>query len=115
MPLQHITASAGGTLNSAFSNLDAEAIRLPAGRSALNRRTDGPTALIVAEGEIAIGTLDDRTSLSAGEGVLLAAGAPYSLVAESDSLALLFSLPAAQPSNNGDIAELIYRPETTTS
>lgn len=94
MTLRRITASAGGALSPSASSLASEAIRLPAGQRALNRQTSGATALIVAEGEVAIGTLDDNTTLTAGEGVLLEANSPYSLVAELDSLALLFSVPA---------------------
>ncbi len=96
MPLRRITASAGGALDPQASSLASEAIRLPAGRSALNRRTTAAAALIVAEGELAIGTLDDNATLKAGEGVLLEANAPYSLVAETDSLALLFSVPGSR-------------------
>lgn len=104
MTLRRITASAGGALSATASGLASEAIRLPAGQRALNRQTSGATALIVAEGEVAIGTLDDNATLTAGEGVLLEDNSPYSLVAESDSLALLFSVssetaredPAAQ-------------------
>ena len=93
MTLRRITASASGALSPTAANLASEAIRLPAGQRALNRQTLGPTALIVAEGEVAIGTLDDNATLNAGEGVLLEANSPYSLIAESDSLALLFSVP----------------------
>ncbi|MCY3567492.1 MAG: hypothetical protein OXH38_02610 [Chloroflexi bacterium] len=93
MPLRRITASASGAISANASSLASEAIRLPAGRSALNRKTSGPTALIVAEGAVAVGTLDDDATLGVGEGVLLEAQAPYSLVAESDSLTLLFSVP----------------------
>ncbi len=95
MPLRRITASAGGAITLSGSDLASEAIRLSAGRSALNRQAVGPTALIVAEGELAVGTLDDNATLTAGEGVLLLADEPYSLVAETDSLALLFSVPEA--------------------
>ena len=94
MTLRRITASAGGALSATASGLASEAIRLPAGQRALNRQTSGATALIVAEGEVAIGTLDDNATLTAGEGVLLEDNSPYSLVAESDSLALLFSVSA---------------------
>lgn len=94
MTLRRIKTSAGGALSHSASSLASEAIRLPAGQRALNRQTSGATALIVAEGEVAIGTLDDNATLTAGEGVLLEADSPYSLVAESDSLALLFSVPA---------------------
>ena len=94
MALRRITASANGALPPTASNLASEAIRLSAGQRALNRQTEGVTALIVAEGEVAIGTLDDNATLKAGEGVLLEANAPYSLIAEADSLALLFSVPA---------------------
>lgn len=94
MPLRRITASTGSAMQPSAGNLASEAIRLPAGRSALNRQASGPTALIVAEGEIAVGTLDDNATLNAGEGVLLEADEPYSLVAQTDSLALLFSVPA---------------------
>ena len=93
MPLRRITASAGGAINPTAADLASEAIRLPAGQRALNRQTSAATALIVAEGEVAIGTLDDNATLTAGEGVLLEADSPYSLIAEADSLALLFSMP----------------------
>ena len=93
MPLHRITASTSGTLSAEASKLASEAIRLPAGHQALNRQTSSATALIVAEGEVAVGTLDDNATLTAGEGVLLEASVPYSLVAESDTLALLFSVP----------------------
>ena len=96
MALRRITASASGALSPAASNLASEAIRLPAGQRALNRQTTGVTALIVAEGEVAIGTLEDNATLRTGEGVLLEADSPYSLIAESDSLALLFSVPDEQ-------------------
>ena len=76
MTLRRITASTSGAFSPTATNLASEAIRLPAGRSALNRQTAGPTALIVAEGEIAIGTLDENATLSAGEGVLLEARLP---------------------------------------
>ena len=97
MPLRRISASAGGAISPTASDLASEAIRLPAGQRALNRQTNAATALIVAEGEVAIGTLDDNATLRAGEGVLLEADAPYSLIAESDSLALLFSVPNDRP------------------
>ncbi len=99
MPLRRINASAGGAINPAASELASEAIRLPAGQRALNRQTNAPTALIVAEGEVAIGTLDDNATLRAGEGVLLEADSPYSLIAESDCLALLFSVPTDRSSS----------------
>lgn len=98
MPLRRITASTGGAISPTASDLATEAIRLPAGQRALNRQTNAATALIVAEGEVAIGTLDDNATLKAGEGVLLEADSPYSLIAEADSLALLFSVPA-QPTD----------------
>ena len=94
MTLRRIKAAAGGALSPAASSLASEAIRLPAGQRALNRQTAGATALIVAEGEVAIGTLEDNATLTAGEGVLLEADSPYSLIAEADSLALLFTVPA---------------------
>ena len=92
MPLRRIKASAGAALSTNASTLASEAIRLPAGERALNRQTTSATALIVAEGEVAVGTLDDNATLAPGEGVLLEANSPYSLIAESDSLALLFSV-----------------------
>ncbi|MDE2966692.1 MAG: hypothetical protein OXS30_04265 [Chloroflexota bacterium] len=92
MPLRRIKASAGAALPTNASTLASEAIRLPAGQRALNRQTTSATALIVAEGEVAVGTLDDNATLAPGEGVLLEANSPYSLIAESDSLALLFSV-----------------------
>lgn len=91
MPLRRISASASGALNPEATSLGSEAIRLPAGQRLLNRRTSQATALIVAQGDVDIGTLDDNATLSAGEGVLLDADAPYSLIAQSDSLTLLFS------------------------
>lgn len=93
MALRRFTASANGALAPASANLASEAIRLPAGQRALNRHTTAATALIVAEGAVAVGTLDDNATLQAGEGVLLEANQPYSLIAESDSLSLLFSTP----------------------
>ena len=96
MALRRITASVNGAPGSTSSSLASEAIRLPAGQRALNRQTSAATALIVAEGVVAIGTLDDNATLSAGEGVLLEANAPYSLIAESDSLTLLFSTTGKQ-------------------
>ena len=63
MTLSRITASVGGALSPTTSGLASEAIRLPAGQRALNRETTGPTALIVAEGEVSIGTLDDNATL----------------------------------------------------
>ena len=100
MPLRRFSASFGGggaaTMSDAnmpdAARLASEAIRLPAGQSALNRRTTGPTALIVAEGAVAVGTLDDNDTLTTGDGVLLEANATYSLVAETDSLSLLFTV-----------------------
>ncbi len=102
MPLQRIAAQIGGADSagradwadrSIPTSLASEAIRLPAGQQALNRKTDRATALIVAEGALAIGTEDDNDTLSAGDGVLLDADTVYSLVAEDDALALLFSVP----------------------
>ena len=96
MPLQRIAAQIdtdGRADRSIPTSLASEAIRLPAGQQALNRRAEHPTALIVAEGAIAIGTEDDNDTLSAGDGVLLDAGTTYSLIAEDDALALLFSVP----------------------
>ena len=94
MTLRRISTQLGGRADrSVPSQLASEAIRLPAGKQALNRRVAGPTALIVAEGSVAIGTLDDNESLNAGDGVLLDADTTYSLVAETDSLSLLFSVP----------------------
>ena len=95
MPLQRISARTGSAIKPSATQLATEAIRLPAGQRALNRQTSGATALIVAEGDVAIGTLDDNATLSAGEGVLLEANAPYSLIAETDTLAFLFSVPSA--------------------
>ena len=100
MPLQRISASALGapTIDAdaaAASSLGSEAIRIAAGGKALNRRADQPTALIVAEGFLRIGTLDDHAALHPGDGVLLPAGQPYSLVADTDATAILFSVPPA--------------------
>ena len=98
MPLQRFAAQIdrpGRADRSIPTSLASEAIRLPAGQRVLNRKAEQPTALIVAEGAIAIGTEDDNETLSAGDGVLLEADTTYSLIAEDDALALLFSVPGA--------------------
>ena len=73
------------------SGLDAEGIRLREGRTLLNRSVDSASALIVVEGAMRIGVLDDDALLTQGEGVLLPAGATYSLRAEQESVAFIFS------------------------
>ena len=73
------------------SGLDAEGIRLREGRTLLNRSVDSASALIVVEGAMRIGVLDDDALLTQGEGVLLPAGSAYSLRAEQESVAFLFS------------------------
>ena len=75
----------------ANSGLDAEGIRLREGRTLLNRSVDSASALIVVEGAMRIGVLDDDALLTQGEGVLLPAGATYSLRAEQESVAFIFS------------------------
>ena len=74
------------------SGLDAEGIRLREGRTLLNRSVDSASALIVVEGAMRIGVLDDDALLTQGEGVLLPAGATYSLRAEQESVAFVFSI-----------------------
>ena len=73
------------------NGLDAEGIRLREGRTLLNRSVDSASALIVVEGAMRIGVLDDDALLTQGEGVLLPAGATYSLRAEQESVAFVFS------------------------
>ena len=71
--------------------LAAEGIRLREGRTLLNRSVDAASALIVVEGALRIGVLDDDALLTQGEGVLLPAGASYSVRAEQETVAFLFS------------------------
>ena len=75
------------------SRLQAEGIQLDAGRTMLNRRTTGASALIVIRGVIRVGVSDDDAALAPGEGVLLPAETVYSLQAPEDVVALLFALP----------------------
>ena len=93
MPLQRIRAEAipQTGLSQRSAELNAEGIRLQAGRTLLNRSTDSPSALIVVEGAMHIGVVDDDAVLAQGEGVLLPAGATYSVRAERESVAFLFS------------------------
>ncbi len=93
MPLQRIRAGAipGAEAARRAAQLNAEAMRLPQGRTLLNRSVDSASALIVVEGAIHIGVADDDALLSQGEGVLLPAGAAYSLRAEQEAVAFLFS------------------------
>ena len=74
--------------------LNAEAIRLAAGRSLLNRSANGPSVLIVVDGQLQVGVTDDDATLSPGEGVFLQNGEAYSLVAIDDALAFVFSTDA---------------------
>ena len=71
--------------------LAAEGIRLREGRTLLNRSVDSASALIVVEGAMRIGVLDDDALLMQGEGVLLPAGASYSVRAEQECVAFVFS------------------------
>ena len=73
------------------AGLAAEGIRLREGRTLLNRSVDAASALIVVEGAMRIGVLDDDALLTQGEGVLLPAGASYSVRAEQESVAFIFS------------------------
>lgn len=96
MPLLRIQASAlAQSLRSPepSSTLNAEAIRLAAGRSLLNRIANAPSALILVDGQLQIGVSDDDATLEPGEGVFLQQGEAYSLVAIDDSLAFMFSSP----------------------
>ena len=94
MPLHRIRASSVGGAETLQSRLRSHGIHLTSGHSMLNRQTPGATALIVMQGRLKIGVNDDDARLGPGEGVLLPAGAVYSLKAESDSVAVLFELPA---------------------
>ena len=93
MPLQKIRAGAipHAAIAQRAVDLDAEGIRLQAGRTLLNRSVESPSALIVVEGAMRVGIIDDDAILAEGEGVLLPAGATYSLRAEVGSLAFVFS------------------------
>lgn len=73
------------------SGLAAEGLRLREGRTLLNRSVDAASALIVVEGAMRIGVLDDDALLTQGEGVLLPAGASYSVRAEQECVAFVFS------------------------
>ena len=73
------------------AGLAAEGIRLREGRTLLNRSVDAASALIVVEGALRIGVLDDDALLTQGEGVLLPAGASYSVRAEQETVAFVFS------------------------
>lgn len=93
MPLQKIRAGliSDAEIKQRSTELSAEGIRLCEGRTLLNRTAAAPSVLIVVEGELHIGVLDDDALLLKGEGVLLPQGAAYSLRAASESLAFLFS------------------------
>ena len=96
MPLQRIRASAlQPPPDPDRSGLAAEAVRLPEGRTLLDRRAEADSVLIVVEGRMRIGVLDDDALLDPGEGVLLGAGDAYSIRSEADSVAFVFS--AAPP------------------
>lgn len=105
MPLHRIRASSVGTAETLQSRLRSHGIHLASGHTLLNRLTGGATALIVMRGHLKIGVSDDDALLAPGEGVLLPAGTVYSLKAESDSVAVLFELPAgggrAEPAEEG--------------
>lgn len=95
MPLQRIRAEAIPHADpQSDARLNAEGIRLPEGRMLLNRSVDSASALIVVEGAMRIGVLDDDALLAKGEGVLLPAGATYSVRAEQESVAFVFSTQA---------------------
>ncbi len=97
MPLLRIQANAlAQSLRSPgqSTTLNAEAIRLAAGRSLLNRIASGPSVLIVVDGQFQIGVTDDDAVLAPGEGVFLQSGETYSLVAIDDALAFVFSTEA---------------------
>ncbi len=101
MPLLRIQASAlAQSLRDPeqSTTLNAEAIRLPAGRSLLNRIANAPSMLIVVDGQLQVGVSDDDAELAPGEGVFLQNGEAYSLVAVDDALAFVFSTPAPPPS-----------------
>ena len=93
MPLHRIRASSVGTAETLQSRLRSHGVHLGSGHTLLNRQTGGATALIVMRGRLKIGVSDDDALLAPGEGVLLPAGAVYSLKAESDSVVVLFELP----------------------
>ena len=95
MPLQRIRARAFEQPGSADSKLGAEAIRLPEGRTLLNLKAEADSALIVVDGKLHIGVIDDDAELEQGEGVLLPKDASYSVRASTDALAFVFSLPGA--------------------
>lgn len=94
MPLHRIRAASLGDTDALQSRLEAEGIRLEAGRTMLNRRTAGAAALIVIRGVLQVGVPDDDIALAPGEGVLLPADSVYSLHAPEDVVALLFAVAA---------------------
>lgn len=103
MSLQRIRTTGAGKPSDFPGSLHAVGLRVPAGTTILDRCAAGPTALIATKGQLKVGTDDDDAVLAPGEGVLLLAGARYSLRAEEDALALLFELPltkAEAPEDN---------------
>ena len=93
MPLQRIRTSSVGQAETLQSRLRPHGVHLAAGRTLLNRHTEGATALIVMRGRLKIGVSDDDALLAPGEGVLLPAETVYSLKAEGEAVAVLFELP----------------------
>lgn len=109
MPLQRIRASALGLNDpAAASRLQAEGLRLHEGRTMLNRHAATASAVIVLEGELHIGVEDDDAVLATGDGVLLDAGATYSLRADQDTTAFVFALPSG---SGGDPPADAEKPE----
>lgn len=102
MPLQRIRTTSAGEPSGLPGSLRAAGLRVPAGATILDRSAAGATALIAVDGRLKVGTDDDDAVLEPGEGVLLPAGARYSLRAEEDTLALLFERPLTEPEAPGD-------------
>lgn len=96
MPLHRIRAASLGGTEALESRLEAEGMQLDAGRTMLNRRTVGASALIVIRGVLLVGVTDDDAALGPGEGVLLPADSVYSLQAPEDVVAVLFALPESE-------------------
>lgn len=95
--MQRIRAAGLGAAAASASRLQAEGMRLAAGRTLRNRRTAAATALIVVRGALRVGAGDDAAALTPGEGVLLPAGTAYSLQAVEEVAAVLFALLADGP------------------
>ena len=102
MPLHRIRTASLGGVEALKSRLQAEGIQLDSGRTMLNRRTVGASALIVIRGVLRVGVTNDDAAIAPGEGVLLPADSVYSLQAPEDVVAILFALPEESAGGGSD-------------